>query len=112
MNSPNKYELPPGQAVQLTSLLDYVQSSVVSRILMKREHASITLFTFDEGQGLSEHTATSDAVAYFLDGEADVVVAGKKSRLKHGDAILFPANQPHELKATTRFKMLLTMIRS
>ncbi len=112
MNTPNKYELPPAKAVQLESMFDYVDRSVVSRILLKREHASISLFAFDEGQGLSEHTSTSDAVVYFLEGEAQMVVAGERFRVKRGDAILLPANQPHELKAITRFKMLLTMMRS
>ena len=112
MNPPSKYELSPGKAAQLDSMFDYADGSIVSRILVKREHTSITLFALDEGQGLSEHTSSSDAVVYILGGEAEVVVAKKQLRVKSGDAVLLPANEPHELKAVTRFKMLLIMMRS
>jgi quercetin dioxygenase-like cupin family protein len=72
----------------------------------------VTLFAFDEGQGLSEHTAPYDVLVYLLDGEANVVISGKPIRLKKGEITIMPANEPHTLKAVTRFKMLLTMIRS
>lgn len=73
---------------------------------------TITLLAFDEGQGLSEHTAAFDAVALLLEGEAEITVLGKPLRATAGEAVLLPANQPHSLKAVSRFKMLLTMIRS
>jgi quercetin dioxygenase-like cupin family protein len=72
----------------------------------------VTLFAFDEGQGLSEHTAPYDVLVYLLDDEANVVISGKPIRLKKGEITIMPANEPHTLKAVTRFKMLLTMIRS
>jgi quercetin dioxygenase-like cupin family protein len=72
----------------------------------------VTLFAFDKDQGLSEHVAPYDALVYILDGEADVVISGKPVRLKKGEVTLMPANEPHALKAVTKFKMLLTMVRS
>ena len=84
----------------------------MSRTLVNRSTGTITLFAFDDGQGLSEHTAPFDALAHLLEGEAEIVVSGKPLPTKAGDAVLMPANQPHSLKALTKFKMLLTMIRS
>ena len=110
-NPPNKHELPSAQAVDLAAIFNYVDGAVVSRTLLKRTNGSITLFAFDEGQGLSEHTSTSDALAHFLEGQAEVVVSGQQLTAKSRDVILLPANQPHSLKAVTKFKMLLTMIR-
>jgi quercetin dioxygenase-like cupin family protein len=72
----------------------------------------VTLFAFDKGQGLSEHTAPFDALVYTLDGEVDITISGKTLRLKEGEMVIMPANQPHALKAVGRFKMILTMIRS
>jgi len=85
---------------------------VVSRTLLKRAGGTITLFAFDEGQGLSEHTAPFDAVAHVLEGEAEITIAGTPLRARTGELVLLPANQPHAVHARTRFKMLLTMIRS
>ena len=85
---------------------------MVSRTVLKRDTGNVTLFAFDEGQGLSEHTAAFDAVAHVLEGEAEITVAGNELRTSAGEAVLMPANQPHALKAITAFKMLLTMIRS
>jgi quercetin dioxygenase-like cupin family protein len=100
------------QAVSLIDLIDYQEGSVVSRTIIDRKTGTVTLFAFDEGQGLSEHTAPYDALVYLLDGEAAVVISGKPIRLKKGEMTIMPANEPHALKAVTRFKMILTMIRS
>jgi quercetin dioxygenase-like cupin family protein len=108
----NKGEMPIAEAVRLADLVNYQEGSVVSRTIVKRAAGTVTLFAFDEGQGLSEHTAAFDAVAHLLDGEAEIAVSGKALRVTTGEAVLLPANQPHSLKALTRFKMLLTMIRS
>ena len=84
----------------------------MSRTLLEDKAGTVTLFAFDAGQGLSEHTAPYDALLQLLEGQAEVTVAGNESRLEAGDAILLPAGKPHAVRASTRFKMLLTMIRS
>ena len=100
------------QAVNLTDLIDYQAGSVVSRTIIDKKAGTVTLFAFDEGQGLSEHTAPYDALVHILDGEAAIVISGKPVRLKKGELTIMPANEPHALSAVTKFKMLLTMIRS
>ncbi len=100
------------QVARLVDLVDYQEESVVSRTLVDRKTGSVTLFAFDEGQGLSEHTAPFDALVYLLDGEAEIVISGKPLRLKEGEMVIMPANEPHALEAVKRFKMVLTMIRS
>ena len=100
------------QAVNLTGLIDYQAGSVVSRTIIDKKAGTVTLFAFDEGQGLSEHTAPYDALVYILDGEADITISGKPVRLKKGELTIMPADEPHALTAVTKFKMLLTMIRS
>ena len=115
MSSPNaqsKSEMPVAEAVCLADLVKYQDGAVVSRTLVKRGTGTVTLFAFDEGQGLSEHTAPFDALVHVLEGEAEIVISGKPLTAKAGEAVLMPANQPHSLKALTRFKMLLTMVRS
>jgi quercetin dioxygenase-like cupin family protein len=107
-----KREIPIAEIVRLIDLVNYQEGAVVSRTLVNRATGTITLFAFDEGQGLSEHTAPFDAMAYLLEGEAEIVIAGKPLRTTAGEGVLMPANQPHSLKALTRFKMVLTMIRS
>ncbi len=104
--------LPPGKAIPLKDLIAYQEGSVVSRTIVHRETGTLTLFAFDAGQGLSEHTAPFDAVVYVLEGEVEIIVAGKPARARTGDLVIMPARQPHALKALSRFKMLLTMIRS
>jgi quercetin dioxygenase-like cupin family protein len=94
------------------ALAGYQDGAVVSRTLLKRAGGTITLFAFDEGQGLSEHTAPFDAVAHVLEGEAEITIAGTPLRATTGELVLLPAKQPHAVHARTRFKMLLTMIRS
>ena len=101
-----------GQVTKLTEVIQYQEGSVVSRTILKRESGSITIFAFDQSQGLSEHTAPYDALVHLLDGEAEITISGKAHRVKQGEMIIMPANQPHALKAVTRFKMVLTMLRS
>lgn len=110
--SPEKINTLTAQAVTLKDLIDYQEGAVVSRTIIDKKAGTVTLFAFDESQGLSEHTAPYDALVYLLEGEADVVISGKPVRLKKGEITIMPANEPHALKAVTRFKMLLTMIRS
>jgi quercetin dioxygenase-like cupin family protein len=97
---------------RLADLIDYQKGSVVSRTIIDKKAGTVTLFSFDEGQGLSEHTAPFDALVNVLDGEAEVSISGKPLHLRGGEMTIMPANQPHALKAVKRFKMLLTMIRS
>jgi quercetin dioxygenase-like cupin family protein len=97
---------------RVVDLVSYQAGAIVSRIIVKRETGNVTLFAFDAGQELSEHTAPYDALVQILDGEAMITVAGRQHRLTAGEIILMPAHQPHALKAISRFKMLLTMIRS
>jgi quercetin dioxygenase-like cupin family protein len=96
---------------RIVDLVSYQDGAVVSRIVVKRESGSVTLFAFDTGQELSEHTAPYDALVQILDGEAAITIAGRPHRLSAGEMILLPAHQPHALQAVSRFKMLLTMIR-
>jgi quercetin dioxygenase-like cupin family protein len=98
--------------MRLIDLVDYQGGSVVSRTIIDKKTGTVTLFAFDEGQGLSEHTAPFDALVYLLDGEAEIVISGKPLCLKEGETVILPANQPHALRAVKRFKMILTMIRS
>jgi quercetin dioxygenase-like cupin family protein len=100
------------QAVKLADLINYQEGSVVSRTIIDKKTGTVTLFAFDEGQGLSEHTAPFDALVYLLDGEAEIVISGKVFLLKEGEIVIMPANEPHALRATKRFKMLLIMIKS
>ena len=101
-----------GQAIRLTELADYQEGSVVSRTIIDKKTGTVTFFAFAEGQGLSEHTAPFDALVYLLDGEAEIVISGNAIRLKDGEMVIMPANQPHSLRAVKNFKMILTMIRS
>lgn len=101
-----------GVPFNLENDVAYAIGSVVSKTLLKKNAGNITLFSFDAGQGLSEHTAPYDAVAYILDGEADITIGGKKSTAAAGDMLIMPANVPHALHAEKQFKMLLIMIRS
>lgn len=100
------------QVTKLVELVDYQAGSVVSREIISKKTGTVTLFAFDQGQGLSEHTAPFDALVYVFDGEAEIVISGKPLRVKQGEVVIMPANQPHALKAIKKFKMILTMIRS
>ncbi|MFH0772492.1 MAG: cupin domain-containing protein [Candidatus Omnitrophota bacterium] len=101
-----------GQAGNLRDLVDYQEGSVVSKEIIKKDEGTVTLFAFDKGQGLSEHTAPFDALVYVFDGKAEIIISGKPHHLKAGEIIIMPANQPHALKATERFKMMLVMVRA
>ncbi len=96
----------------LADLVDYQNGSVVSKTLIKKQTGTVTLFAFDEGQGLSEHTAPFDALVFVLDGEVEIMISGRPYILKKGEMIILPVNEPHSLKAIKKFKMMLTMIRS
>jgi quercetin dioxygenase-like cupin family protein len=101
-----------GRPARLVSLVEYQDGSVVSREIVSGKAGTVTLFAFDEGQSLSEHRTPFDAMVQILDGEAEITIAGKPLQLSQGDMIIMPANKPHALKALTKFKMILTMIRS
>jgi quercetin dioxygenase-like cupin family protein len=103
---------PKSEILKLASMADYQTGAVVSRQITKEEAGNVTLFAFDEGQELSEHTAPFDALVHVLEGEAEIRISGKPYALKAGDAIIMPANDPHAVKAISKFKMLLTMIRA
>ncbi len=99
-------------AHSLVDLVAYQEASVVSKTLIDRKTGTVTLFAFDKGQGLSEHTAPFDAMVCVLDGVAEIAISGKPIVVKQGEMLVMPANEPHSLKAVERFKMMLTMIRS
>jgi len=96
----------------LVEMVGYQKDAVVSKTLIDKKTGTVTLFAFDQGQGLSEHTAPFDALVQVLDGEVEIRIAGNPFILMHGEMIIMPANQPHALKAVKAFKMLLTMIKS
>jgi quercetin dioxygenase-like cupin family protein len=101
-----------GKASKLKELIDYQDRSVVSRTIIDKKAGTVTLFAFDENQRLSEHTAPFDAVVYVLEGEVAVSISGELVTLEEGEIIIIPTNAPHALTAKTKFKMLLTMIKS
>jgi quercetin dioxygenase-like cupin family protein len=100
------------QVIRLAEMAAYQDGAIVSRQITKADAGNVTLFAFDAGQELSEHTAPFDALVHVLDGETEVIISGEAFSLRAGDAIVLPAGQPHALKAVARFKMLLTMIRA
>jgi len=100
------------QPAKIVGLVSYQGGSIVSREIIKKSTGSVTAFAFDEGQGLSEHTAPFDALVQIVEGEAEIAISGHPHHLRGGEVILMPAGQPHSLKALGRFKMILTMIRS
>jgi quercetin dioxygenase-like cupin family protein len=104
--------LLPGHKETVASLVNYQPGSVVSRTIIKDSAGTVTLFAFDEGEGLSEHTAPYNALLHVLEGEAEVTISGNTNLLNQGEAIILTAGKPHAVKASKRFKMLLTMIRS
>ena len=103
---------PKAEILNLAEMVNYQEGSVVSRQIAKAEAGNVTLFAFDEGQELSEHTAPFDALVHVVEGEAEIIIAGESFHLKSGNAIVMPADEPHAVKATGQFKMLLTMIRA
>jgi quercetin dioxygenase-like cupin family protein len=108
----NKEQTLSPEVKPLGELLQYQDGSIVSRVLLKNKGGTVTLFAFDRGEGLSEHTAPFEALVLVVDGEAEVEIAGKGYRVREGETIKLPANIPHAVRASTRFKLLLTMIRA
>lgn len=105
-------EIAAGEVTSLAGMVAYQPGAVVSRAIVSRTAGTLTLFAFDHGQSLSEHTAPFDALAFVLDGKAEVTIDGQSAELSAGEAILMPANRPHAVQAISPFKMLLVMIRS
>lgn len=103
---------PAGEPIGLVHLADYQEGSVVSRTVLDKKTGTVTLFAFDKGQGLSEHTTPFDALVHILEGEAEIAISGRPLQLKDGEIIVMPANQPHAVRARTKLKMMLTMMRS
>ena len=103
---------PKEEILNLNKMISYQDGSVVSRQITKSEGGGVTLFAFDSGQELSEHTAPFDALVHILEGQAEITISGKSFHLGSGQAIIMPANDPHAVRATSQFKMLLTMIRA
>lgn len=99
------------QAFFLDKIISYEKGSIVSKELIKKEAGTVTLFSFDKGQGLSEHTAPFDALVYVIDGEAKVCISKKSRTVKRGQMLIMPANKPHSLSADKRFKMLLVLVK-
>jgi quercetin dioxygenase-like cupin family protein len=112
---PSKEQPPnikPAEVVKLAELVSYQAGAVVSREIVSKNTGTITVFAFDVGQGLSEHTAPFDALVHVIDGEVEITIAGKPLKLAAGDMVVMPANKTHALKALARFKMVLTMLRA
>lgn len=101
-----------GELLNLIEMVNYQDGAVVSRTLLSRPTGTVTLFSFDRGQGLSEHTAPFDALATILEGSAEITISGRPLTLKGGEAVIMPAGEPHALKALEKFKMMLVMVRS
>jgi quercetin dioxygenase-like cupin family protein len=97
---------------KVEDLIEYQEGSVVSREIIRKNTGTVTIFAFDKGEGLSEHTAPFDALVQVIDGKAEITISGNKNVLEKGDMIIMPANEPHTLQALERFKMILIMIRS
>ncbi|UCB60982.1 MAG: cupin domain-containing protein [Candidatus Bathyarchaeota archaeon] len=100
------------QSHRLDELISYQEGAVVSRTIINKKSGTITLFAFDAGQGLSEHATPYDALVQIIDGEAKIAISNKAMRIKAGEILILPANEPHSLKASQRFKMILTMLKS
>lgn len=101
-----------GKVLKKENLIEYQEGAVVSKEIIRKDTGTVTIFAFDKGEGLSEHTAPFDALVQVIDGKAEVTISENKNLLENGDMIIMPANKPHALHAVERFKMVLTMIRS
>jgi quercetin dioxygenase-like cupin family protein len=108
----NMLDINNSEIFELKNVVAYADGAIVSKTIIKKETGNITLFAFDKGQELSEHTAPFDAVVYVMDGEVDITIDKKPFSLGKGDTIIMPANIPHALKAAEPFKMMLVMIKS
>ena len=111
-NNENKSNQLKAQASSLSDLIEYQEGAVVSRTIIDKPTGTVTVFAFDQNEGLSEHTASYDAMVYAIEGEVEVAISGKPVKLKQGELTIMPANEPHALTAKTKFKMLLVMIKS
>lgn len=100
------------RTLKVEDLIEYQNGAVVSREIIHKGTGTVTIFAFDKGEGLSEHTAPFDAMVQVIDGKAEITISGNKNILEKGDMIIMPASEPHALNALERFKMILTMIRS
>ena len=100
------------EVMKVSDMVEYQEGTVVSRTIIDKGTGTVTMFAFAKDQGLSEHTAPFDAMVHVIDGEAEIMISGKKYNVKAGEMIIMPANEPHALSAPGRFKMILTMIRS
>jgi quercetin dioxygenase-like cupin family protein len=100
------------KVLKVEELIDYQEGSVVSREIIRKDTGTVTIFAFDKGEGLSEHTAPFDAMVQIVDGKAEITISGNKNVLEKGDMIIMPADEPHALTALEKYKMVLTMIRS
>jgi len=100
------------EVASMAGLIEVQPGTVASRTIMKGKTGTVTVFAFDEGEGLSEHTAPFDALVHVIDGEAEITIDGRAHTVKQGEMIVMPADRPHALKAVRRFKMVLTMIRA
>ena len=107
----SKLDAFKGRPIAMASEIEYADNAVVSKTLLDKKAGTLTLFAFDEGQGLSEHTSPYDATVQVLDGHADLVIGGETVTAGAGDLVIMPATIPHEVRARERFKMLLIMIR-
>jgi quercetin dioxygenase-like cupin family protein len=105
-------ERDSGGLLSFTGSIEYQDGAVVSRTILKHDSGSVTLFAFDAGQGLSEHTTPHEALVQIVEGEAEITISGRTHRVKQGEMIRMPAGEPHAVRAATRFKMILTMIRN
>jgi quercetin dioxygenase-like cupin family protein len=105
-------EFEKGKAFSFNDSVDYSEGGIVSKTVLKKETGNISLFSFDKGEALSEHTAPFDAMIQVVDGKGEIIIGGKSNLLETGQTIIMPANIPHAVKAVERFKMVLTMIKS
>ncbi len=105
-------EFEKAKVFAFNNIIEYAANSVVSKTIIKKSTGTVTLFSFDKGEALSEHTAPFDALVQVIDGSAEIIIDGNPHQVESGSSIILPANIPHALKANSRFKMLLTMIRS
>jgi quercetin dioxygenase-like cupin family protein len=100
-----------GNSASMNELISYQPGAVVSRTLINKKAGTVTLFSFDEGQSLSEHTAPYDALVHILDGEAEVTIGGEPHQLNNGDVVIMPGGISHSVKANKKFKMMLVMVK-
>ena len=112
MKNVERNNKPEVRIVRLIDLVDYQEGAVVSKTIIDEKTGTVTLFAFNEGQGLSEHMAPFDVLIHILDGEAEVIISGNALHLHKGEMVVMPANEPHSLRAIKNFKMILTLIRS